>query len=204
MKSLIKTLIVFIYPYSWHIKMQRYRDILYTNWMKNHFAKFGKDSFLRYKINFLCPASISFGDRVNIGNNTNISAWDNYAGQSFKPVIEIDNDCFIGEYNNISAINKISLGKFVLTGRWVTIIDHSHGQLDDVDMHIAPIKRKLYSKGPIIIDDNVWISDKVTICSGVHIGKGAIIASNSVVTKDVPPFSLVGGIPAKVIKQIEQ
>ena len=56
------------------------------------------------------------------------------------------------------------------------------------------------SKGDIIIDDDVWIGYGSTILSGVHIGQGAIIAAGSVVTKDIPPYAIVGGVPAKVIK----
>ena len=56
------------------------------------------------------------------------------------------------------------------------------------------------SKGDIILDDDVWIGYNVTILSGVHIGQGAIVAAGAVVTKDVPPYAIVGGVPAKVIK----
>ncbi len=56
------------------------------------------------------------------------------------------------------------------------------------------------SKGDIIVDDDVWIGYGATIMSGVHIGQGAIIAAGAVVTKDVPSYAIVGGVPAKVIK----
>lgn len=59
----------------------------------------------------------------------------------------------------------------------------------------------MVSKGPVIIGKNVWIGDKATILPGVTIGEGAVIAANSVVSKNVPPFSVVGGIPARIIKQ---
>lgn len=57
-----------------------------------------------------------------------------------------------------------------------------------------------FSKGNIIIDDDVWIGYGATIMSGVHIGQGAVIAAGAVVTKDVPPYAIVGGVPAKLIK----
>ena len=56
------------------------------------------------------------------------------------------------------------------------------------------------SKGDIIVEDDVWIGTRATIMSGVHIGKGAVIAACAVVTKDVPPYAIVGGVPAHIIK----
>lgn len=56
------------------------------------------------------------------------------------------------------------------------------------------------TKGNIIVDDDVWIGYRASILSGVHIGQGAVIAAGAVVTKDVPPYAIVGGVPAKVIK----
>lgn len=69
-----------------------------------------------------------------------------------------------------------------------------------------PIEKRLFgideatSKGQIVVDDDVWIGTNALILSGVHIGKGAVVAAGSVVTKDVPPFAIVGGVPAKLIK----
>lgn len=57
------------------------------------------------------------------------------------------------------------------------------------------------SKGDIVIEDDVWLGYGATIMSGVHIGQGAIVAAGAVVTKDVPPYAIVGGVPAKVIKK---
>lgn len=55
------------------------------------------------------------------------------------------------------------------------------------------------SKGDIVLDDDVWIGYHTTILSGVHIGQGAVIAAGAVVTKDIPPYAIVGGVPAKII-----
>ena len=54
---------------------------------------------------------------------------------------------------------------------------------------------------PVFIKDNVWIGTRVTVLSGVTIGEGAVVGANSLVTKDVPPYSLVAGVPARVIKE---
>lgn len=65
---------------------------------------------------------------------------------------------------------------------------------------IDDVKINSRSKGAIIVDDDVWIGYGATIMSGVHIGQGAVVAAGAVVTKDVPPYAIVGGVPAKVIK----
>ena len=65
---------------------------------------------------------------------------------------------------------------------------------------VKPGSLEAISKGNITVDDDVWIGFRSTIMSGVHIGQGAVVAAGAVVTKDVPPYAIVGGVPAKVIK----
>ena len=65
-----------------------------------------------------------------------------------------------------------------------------------------PSLRKLYSKGPVIIEDNVWIGEGVAILPNVIIGENSIIGANAVVTKDIPRNSVVGGNPAKIIRTL--
>lgn len=67
-----------------------------------------------------------------------------------------------------------------------------------------PTKEQDYMDAPIVVEDDVWIGAGSIILSGVTIGKGAIIAAGAVVNKDVPPFAIVGGVPAKVLKYREK
>ena len=85
---------------------------------------------------------------------------------------------------------------------YVLISDNSHGEICAEEQSVPPLDRQLVSKGEVVIGNNVWIGDKVAILAGVRIGDGAIIGANSVVTKDVPANCVVGGIPAKEIKNI--
>ena len=81
--------------------------------------------------------------------------------------------------------------------------DHSTNRVSSFPFKTKIIKSSIKEgliKGDIVVDDDVWIGYGATIMSGVHIGQGAVIASGAVVTKDVPPYAIVGGIPAKVIK----
>lgn len=143
---------------------------------------------------------ISFG-KSGFGRGSVISAIDNYAGIKFNPKIRIGDNCSIGEFSHITACKEVIIGNNVLMGRMVYISDNNHGEANRETMDIPPASRKLFVKGPVIIDDNVWIGERAVILSGVHIGKGAVVAANAVVTKDVPAYSIVGGVPATIIKQ---
>jgi acetyltransferase-like isoleucine patch superfamily enzyme len=90
----------------------------------------------------------------------------------------------------------IFIGKNVMIAPGVVLVafDHGYDRLD-VPMSLQP-----YVEAPIYIEDDVWISANCTITKGVRIGKGSIIAANSVVTTDIPPYSIAGGVPAKILK----
>jgi tetrahydrodipicolinate N-succinyltransferase len=80
---------------------------------------------------------------------------------------------------------------------------HPISNISTFPFHVDVLKDKKYeasSKGDIVVDDDVWIGYRAMILSGVHIGQGAVVAAGAVVTKDVPPYAIVGGVPAKVIK----
>lgn len=143
---------------------------------------------------------IKIGSGTDFGKQMVLTAWDRYEGDTFSPEIHIGEQCHFGDYVHITAINRIVIGNNVLTGRWVTITDNSHGDTDPHTLTIPPINRRLISKGPVVIGDNVWIGDKATILPGVTIGEGAIIAANAVVTKQVPAFSVAAGNPARIKK----
>jgi len=151
---------------------------------------------------------LSGSEFMSIGNHSTfqkylyLTAWKKYKAQTFNPSLTIGDNCDFGAFNHISCINNITIGNGVLTGKWVTISDNDHGTNTLENMLINPKDRKLTSKGAIIVGDRVFIGDKSTILSGVCIGEGAVIAANSVVTKNVPSFCVVGGNPAVVIKRI--
>ena len=69
---------------------------------------------------------------------------------------------------------------------------------------MPPIERPIVSKGKIIIGRNVWLGENVVVLGNVTIGEGAVIGANSVVCKDIPPYSISGGVPAKIIKCHEE
>lgn len=102
--------------------------------------------------------------------------------------------------------HKLRIGNFVSMADDITFLldsDHYLNHVSTFPMKVQVTKElqmEAISKGDIIVDDDVWIGYGATILSGVHIGQGAVVAAGSVVTKDVPPYAIVGGVPAKVIK----
>lgn len=125
-------------------------------------------------------------------------------GKKVIPELTIGNGCNFGEYNHITAVNKIVIGNNLLTGRFVLITDNSHGSFRKDELSIHPSSRPITSKGEIIIGDNVWLGDKVSILPGVHIGDGCVIGANSVVTHSIPPYSIAAGNPARVLKTVKE
>ena len=163
--------------------------------------KHAQDVFFPKDLTSLGEDCISIGEGTHIGEHCILTAWKTTcAGGDFHPEIFIGKGCCFGEYNHITSTNKIVIGDNLLTGRWVTITDNSHGETDYETLQQPPLMRLVTSKGPVIIGNNVWIGDKATILPNVTIGDGAVIAANSVVTKNVPAYSVAAGNPAKVIK----
>lgn len=170
-------------------------------WILLDFPFKGEKVFIGKNFHCIGKKYINLGDRVVFGNNCVLTAYYKHWKECFTPSIVIGNCCNFGEYNHITCTNKITIGKSLLTGRWVTITDNSHGKTDFEHLLLPPLERPIISKGAVTIGDNVWIGDKATILPGVHIGDGAVIAANTVVTKDVPAYVVVAGNPGVVVKQ---
>lgn len=192
----------FIIPKSFIRSWKAMKKCIFTGYMKNKFKHIGKNTLLSTDSTYHDTECIQIGDNCSIGNNCILTAWKKYSytHQLFTPEILIGNHCEIGPQSHITAINRIVIGNNVLTGPRVLITDNAHGESNIEQLDLAPKYRPLFTPGPVIIDDNVWIGEGAMVMPNVHIGKGSIIAANSVVTKDIPPYSIVAGIPAKVIR----
>ena len=188
----------YIYDYKLFATIQMYRNYFYSMWIISH-LKCGKTAFFVKPIGLFGGQYISIGERSSFGRFCRLSACDRWEGDAFIPELTIGENCSFGEYNHITAINKIEIGNNVLTGRWVTITDNSHGTTDYESMQVPPQKRRLYSKGSVRIGNNVWIGDKATILPGVSLGDGVIVGANAVVTRSVPAYCVVVGNPMRII-----
>ncbi len=136
-----------------------------------------------------------FGANVSIGQNALIRPSD-YYGREIGKGLEIGDNSNIGPFNYVGCSGKITIGKNVMVGPRVSFYAENH-VFESTDI---PMKLQGIEKGEIIIGDDCWIASNSVIVSNVTIGEGSIVASGSVVTKDVPPYSIVAGVPAKVIK----
>ena len=109
--------------------------------------------------------------------------------------------------------DKLIIGRFCAIARGIEFVmngaNHRMNSVTTYPFNImgggwerfAPALEELPLKGDTVVGNDVWIGQNVTVMPGVHIGDGAIIAANSVVTKDVPPYTIVGGLPAKPIRR---
>ncbi len=138
---------------------------------------------------------IKCGDNVTIGAGARIQP-SGYYGTHIGQGLKIGNNSNIGTFSYIGCSGYIEIGDNVIIGPRVSMIAENHN-FQRVDI---PIKEQGVTLNGITIEDNCWIGCNSVILAGVHIGTGSIIAAGAVVTKNVPPYSVVGGVPARSIK----
>lgn len=154
---------------------------------------------------------------LTIGNDSIVSG--SFIFESDEGHISVGDHTYIGASTFISR-SSISVGKNVLIAWGCTIYDHdSHSLfyedrrkdlddcLDDIKEHRSIGKSKNWSvvkTAPIVIKDDAWIGMNAIILKGVTIGRGAVVGAGSVVTKDVPDWSVVAGNPARIVKQLKK
>jgi|SRR5690606_5627847 len=115
-----------------------------------------------------------------------------------KENLKIEDYVYVGPNAFISCFGKVLIKRGTIIGPRVIIHTANHNYINDIKS--IPYDKELLVKD-VVIEENVWIGDSVIIVPGVTIGEGSVVAAGSVVVKDIPKFSIVGGNPAKVIKE---
>ncbi len=165
---------------------------------------------LTLKNGYVGPRSIIRGMKfIKIGRNFYskdmlwLDAVSYYLNFNFSPYIEIGDNVSFSRNVHIGATGKIKIGNGVMIGSNVLISDHQHGYYEGSEQSaptLMPSKRPLSSGNSIVIEDNSWIGDGVTILPGVKVGEGSIVGANSVVSRSLPPYTINVGCPAVSIK----
>lgn len=147
------------------------------------------------ELNCLSSENITLGNRVTIGRFAVIRPSNSYGGPIGKG-LKIGHNSNIGAYNYVGCSGYIEIGDNVMLGPRVGLFAENHN-FENADI---PIKDQGVTLKFIKIESNCWIGTNSVILAGVTIGEGSVIAAGSVVTKDIPPYSIAAGVPAKVLK----
>jgi lipopolysaccharide O-acetyltransferase len=110
----------------------------------------------------------------------------------------------MNDYVHITAIQSVTIGDRVLIASKVFITDHNHGDYKTSgpsESPIIPPAQRIEVSAPVVIEDDVWIGEFVSVLPGVRIGKGAVIGTMSTVTHDIPAYCVAAGSPARVFKR---
>jgi acetyltransferase-like isoleucine patch superfamily enzyme len=144
-----------------------------------------------------CPNGIQIGPETIVMHGAVLHVY-NFRNMPHSG-IQIGRNSLIGEYTVIRGQGGVSIGDRVYTSPFTQIIAVNHVFSDP---NRSFVEQGITAEG-ITIEDDVWLGAGAIVTDGVHIGKGAVVAAGAVVTKDVPAHTVVGGVPAQVIKKIE-
>ncbi|WP_071190146.1 acyltransferase [Trichormus sp. NMC-1] len=185
------------------------RNLLY----RTIFSRIGGSVYIQDGVEFISTDAIEIGKGVYIfkgvridgkGHENNIIHLENgvilehnvVIGALDNTCIHIGQDTFIGPSVCIAGPGNITIGKHCLIAAHTGIYANNHNFTDLT----KPIKYQGITRKGIVIEDDCWLGDGVKVLDGVTIGRGSVIGAGAVVTKDIPPFSVAVGIPARVIK----
>lgn len=155
---------------------------------------------IRLPIDIRGKKGIDFGEKLTTGYHCRL---ESFCERGRKSLI-FGNNIQINDFVHIAALNEVRIGDNVLIASKVFITDLEHGSYAGNENDSSPdliVKERPLSSKSVIIKDNVWLGEHVSVLPGVTIGENSIIGANSVVTKSIPANSIAVGIPAKVIKQ---
>ncbi|MCR9016241.1 acyltransferase [Aquiflexum gelatinilyticum] len=147
------------------------------------------------EINGLSQKGLVFGDKVTIGSYAIIRPTNLYGGEAGVG-LKVGNNSSIGPYAYIGCSGYIEIGDNVMMSPRVSIYSENHNFSETT----LPMIEQGVTRSFVKIEDDCWLAANSVILAGVTVGKGSVVAAGSIVTKDVPPYSIVAGNPARIIK----
>lgn len=177
---------------------------LYSIWVSAAypFASLGKKVSFHYTCDLHRTGLIEIGDSVTVHKDVWLHA-SMYAEKKGEPVLIIGDHCFIGRRSHISAKNRIHIERDVLIAASVLIEDHGH---DFSDLTLAIKDQGVTEGGKIRIEQGCWIGHGAAIICDkgeLVLGRNSVVGANAVVTRSCPPYSVLSGNPARVVKQYD-
>jgi len=169
--------------------------LVYTLLMRSAFYGWGKGSRLGKHAKLVGIELINVGRGVILGDHIWLNA--KASDKCRAPTLNIGDGTYIGRFVQVNAWRSVNIGKDVLIADRVFISDADHNYTDTQE---PIIKQGDSFMGAVTLCDGCWIGIGAVVLPNVRIGKNAVIAANSVVTRDVPDYAVAGGVPAKIIK----
>jgi acetyltransferase-like isoleucine patch superfamily enzyme len=173
----------------------RARAWLFSRLMGSSFAAFGARSTITPPVNIAGAQHVHIGAGVVLGPGCSLMVGGIRSAEDIRIVLA--DGVSIAGNGTISAFESVVLGVDVLLARGVYISDHNHAYrgTDRAVKH-----QGVDTIAPVVIGNGAWLGQNVVITPGVHVGTGAVVAANAVVTRDVPSYSLAVGSPARIIR----
>jgi acetyltransferase-like isoleucine patch superfamily enzyme len=164
------------------------------------FLEFGKYSWIKKPEKITNAKSISIGIFTHIESGAVLFAIKEFSGLKHNGEIKIGNYVYLNRLFNATSAHRIVIGDYVACGSNVSIFNYDHGWLDiNKDCNSTP----LIVHGEVNIGEGTWIGNNSVILGNISIGKHCIVGAGSIVTKDIPDYSVAVGNPARVIKQYD-
>jgi acetyltransferase-like isoleucine patch superfamily enzyme len=132
--------------------------------------------------------SVILGSRVWIGS---------YAVFQGEGQITVGDSTYIGSHASLNCIERISIGRHCMLANFVSIVDNNHGSAST-----ESFARQAMTSAPVTIGDDCWIGEKASLLEGVSVGDGSIVAAGAVVVEDVAARTVVGGVPARILRSL--
>jgi acetyltransferase-like isoleucine patch superfamily enzyme len=189
-------------PLRWIERIANKCRVLWVRWTFP-FASLGID----FRVHYSCDLKRSIAPYIKVGDSVLLDrdVWINipFTPESGEPAIIFGEGCMVGRRCVISAINRIHLGKNVIFAPSVLVMDHNHAF---EDVRVAIKDQGITKGGTIRIEEGCWIGFGAAIVCGkgeLVIGSNSVIGANAVVSRSVPPNSVVAGNPGRVVKQFD-